>query len=119
MQLESLGYQKFLTFIHDFDFSAITAVRSTATSIEADFTNSSHHDTLKRRFNLLQDTLAQVKSGLSELNQPHVLSPLRRNARRKGASSIEDKGNFGRRSFVAITWLLASDSLKQTSAAQL
>ena len=68
-------------------------MQAAGTSLEMDFTNNSYHDTLKRRFDLLQDTLAQVKAGLSELNHPHVLSPLRRNAR-KSVSVTEDKGIY-------------------------
>lgn len=66
---------------------AITAVRGAGSNLEADFTNKSYQDTLKKRFNLLQDTLAQVKAGLSDLNHPHMLSPLRRNVRRRDKST--------------------------------
>ena len=69
------------------DISAITAVRGAGSNLEADFTNKSYQDTLKKRFNLLQDTLAQVKAGLSDLNHPHMLSPLRQNVRRRDKST--------------------------------
>ena len=71
--------------------SAITAVSTASSALQTDFSSKSYHGTLKRRFDLLQDTLAQVTAGLSDINHPHVLSPLRRNVR-QGDNRKYDKG---------------------------
>ncbi|XP_053407384.1 uncharacterized protein LOC123547184 isoform X2 [Mercenaria mercenaria] len=60
---------------------AITAVRTSGGNVSSEFTNKLHQNTLRRRFDLLQDSLTKVKAGLSDSNHPHVLSPLRRNVR--------------------------------------
>lgn len=60
---------------------AITAVRTAGGHVSAEFTNKLHQETLRRRFDLLQDSLAKVKAGLSDSNHPHILSSLRRNVR--------------------------------------
>ncbi|KAK3597757.1 hypothetical protein CHS0354_006116 [Potamilus streckersoni] len=60
---------------------AVTAVRASGSKVISDARNQMAVDMLHRRFDLLQDSLNQVKVGLSGSNHPPILSPLRRNVR--------------------------------------
>ena len=95
-------FRNFMEYI-----SAITAVCTASTALETDFSNKSYHDTLRRRFDLLQDTLAQVTAGLSDINHPHVLSPLRRNVRQG------DSRKYGNGIACFSLWLLLISVLKK------
>ncbi|KAL3863862.1 hypothetical protein ACJMK2_005589 [Sinanodonta woodiana] len=62
---------------------AVTAVRAAGSKVVSDAGNKMAVDMLHRRFDLLQDSLNQVKVGLTGSNHPPILSPLRQNVRCK------------------------------------